>query len=686
MAEPSMRGGTGSRRAIAVLGMHRSGTSALTRVLSLCGAALPQTPLVIPGQDVNDANSRVGFWESEVFREIHDGILTDMGSSWSDPGSVPQSWFSSDACEVWEDRLYEGFMTEYGDAPTVVVKDPRMCRLLPMWLRVFERSNVDPIFVVVIRNPLEVIASLRRRNGFLHQHGLALWLQYVLASERHTRGLARSFVSYDDLLDDWRGVVATVSHQTGLDLPSSFPTAESEIEQFLDRDLRHQERSVEELVAAEDISEWVKQVYSWTLGAKENPNCDPDPLDTIHDLISEAEKLYGPLLAARRAESRPLGTVVTYNVEPDVGVKLSSEGFNESEFGRKTHNGVTELALRLSEQTQRITQLEYRLEEREKAAVRFGRMVSGLAKEESSRTNTLETFEEGFDHFGTELTSISNEVDVRINENTDRLEKSIESTRRLANRNRTATDRQFESLSKRMSESFAIVNSELEEVARDFSNALEGHGKSIDSLRQDLAASQRRLEQRISGVDSALARHETRIAQVDEADRAGHEYWETTARKVESAVQEVRRGLGSVEGRQQFVESEYRDFRRRVSNLFVVTSSAGAANDLHRRFSVFSLVIRSPKWLLNRTFREQYRCWRDARKIARSGLFLPTYYLAGGPDVFAEKIDALGDFTSFRRRRNMLWLRFSRGWFCGRFAGLRRRYFSAAVGCYVNKA
>src|SRR5688572_11653374 len=59
---------TGAQRAILVLGMHRSGTSAITRVLNLAGAFLPG-PFAAPAPD-----NETGHWESTAVVAVHDEL------------------------------------------------------------------------------------------------------------------------------------------------------------------------------------------------------------------------------------------------------------------------------------------------------------------------------------------------------------------------------------------------------------------------------------------------------------------------------------------------------------------------------------------------------------------------------------------------------------------------------------
>src|SRR3954454_9089161 len=192
------------RRAIVVSGMHRSGTSALARVLSLVGADLPKT--LMPPALGNDP----GHWESLPVARLHDELLDSVGVPWHDVLPFPSGWYGTSDARQFVERMRGIVLEEFDESPLFVVKDPRLCRLVPFWLTVLGELDVLPAFLIPIRNPLEVADSLRERDGLSISHGLLLWLRCVLDVELQTRGHARAFVSYARLLDDWEGAVRPV--------------------------------------------------------------------------------------------------------------------------------------------------------------------------------------------------------------------------------------------------------------------------------------------------------------------------------------------------------------------------------------------------------------------------------------------------------------------------------------------
>lgn len=228
-----MLGSNQEKRVIVILGA-RSGTSALSGTLSLLGAGLPQNLM-----QANWANPK-GYFEPQDIAELHDEILASTGSSWSDWREFPRDWFHSEAAIHYTARLTEMFLNDYQTASGLcILKEPRICRLLPLWAEVFQAAGVVPLFCFIDRAPREVAASLTARDGSSMEQGLLYYIRNHIESERDTRSARRAFVQYDALLNNWRDVVGGINRA----LRTSFPLAgaeAAEVDQFLERNLKNQ--------------------------------------------------------------------------------------------------------------------------------------------------------------------------------------------------------------------------------------------------------------------------------------------------------------------------------------------------------------------------------------------------------------------------------------------------------------
>jgi hypothetical protein len=224
---------TPQRTAYLVLGMHRSGTSAVTQVLALAGAQLPQN---VMGGDEHNAR---GYFEPWKIATFNDARLRAGGAAWDDIFAFPYRPLAIKPEREWLNRAAALFDGEYGEARHPLLKDPRVTVLMPFWRTVLTELDVAARCVVAVRHPLAVAGSLARRNGFAPQKSVLVWTAYMLAAEAYSRDLPRAFVSYDTLLADWRGEVARIEAAHGASLPKLNEAAEKAIDRFLSPELRH---------------------------------------------------------------------------------------------------------------------------------------------------------------------------------------------------------------------------------------------------------------------------------------------------------------------------------------------------------------------------------------------------------------------------------------------------------------
>ena len=174
-----------------VLGMHRSGTSAMTGALNICGAWVGNEAELTQAS-VENPN---GFWERRDIREICDKLLQSAGADWwkiagFDPKAIPRTILTE------QRRKFQKIILTLDEYETWVIKEPRLCLLLPV-LRQYVRN---PVCIYMYRNPLEVARSLQVRNGFSISSGLALWQVYNFHALKASEGLPRIFVSFEALM------------------------------------------------------------------------------------------------------------------------------------------------------------------------------------------------------------------------------------------------------------------------------------------------------------------------------------------------------------------------------------------------------------------------------------------------------------------------------------------------------
>ena len=219
------------RVAILVLGMHRSGTSALTWLLGRMGAALPRDAIPASG------DNRKGYWESQGLVAADDRLLRAAGSSWFDPRPLTVSTMPPALLAERIDGIRLAIAEGWGAAPLLAIKDPRQCRFVPVVAGLLTADGIEPRAVLMLRSAADVAGSLRSRDATTQGYAELLWLRHMLDAERDSRPLRRTVVSYDRLLADWRATAATVAPLLGREGWTA--DSEAEIDAFLDPALRH---------------------------------------------------------------------------------------------------------------------------------------------------------------------------------------------------------------------------------------------------------------------------------------------------------------------------------------------------------------------------------------------------------------------------------------------------------------
>lgn len=221
-------------KCIIVLGMHRSGTSALTGMLSMLGPD-PGPSLMPAHKEINPK----GFWEHADIVAIHDRLLGALGSFWHDERALPDNWWQFSIVSSFRRELFEVLRRDFDQSPLWILKDPRLCRLLPLWLEILRDMDCTPHFVIALRNPVEVVRSLKRRDGFSEAKSFLLWLEHLLEAERWSRTHPRVVVTYDQLLNDWQVTSSHIAAGLNFSWPVESASVAAQIHSFLEPSLQH---------------------------------------------------------------------------------------------------------------------------------------------------------------------------------------------------------------------------------------------------------------------------------------------------------------------------------------------------------------------------------------------------------------------------------------------------------------
>lgn len=176
-----------------ITGMHRSGTSLLTRLLLDYGFYSGNAN-DFHDPDKLDPN---GYWEHKDFLLVNELLLKESGASWNQPDKFSIGKLSK--VRLNEIKVLANKAIEKMDHhANWVVKDPRMCLTLGFWKEIIP----DLCVVAMHRDPLQVAQSLQNRDSFPIQYSVGIWEYYAKALIANAHSCNFSYVFHHKLLSD----------------------------------------------------------------------------------------------------------------------------------------------------------------------------------------------------------------------------------------------------------------------------------------------------------------------------------------------------------------------------------------------------------------------------------------------------------------------------------------------------
>ena len=212
---------------IAVIGMHRSGTSCLAGCLEDLGLSMGDVITAAP-------HNKKGNRENPRFWPVHDAVLARVGAAWDNPPTEPVAWTAQERADL------KAVLADYDALPLPWgFKDPRATVLLDGWFEVLP----DLKLIGSIRHPLAVAGSLTARNAYDQSRGLGIWATYNRALIRWRDQIAFDVIDYD--APDYEARVREAAARLGLDAARPMPFREAE--------LNHQKAEGEVPVGSADL-------------------------------------------------------------------------------------------------------------------------------------------------------------------------------------------------------------------------------------------------------------------------------------------------------------------------------------------------------------------------------------------------------------------------------------------------
>lgn len=230
------------KQIVVVLGMHRSGTSAITRGLKVLGVDLGDN--LLPAES---GNNEKGFFEDATITAYNEELLADLGHAWDSLLPIRREELDSPVAQSHKARAIEHLRDKLNEIKCFGVKDPRMSRLLPFWQEIFAELGLQVSYVIAFRNPINVAHSLVKRNEFEVEKGYFLWLEHMLFSMKYSQGASRVFVNYELMLQEPEKQLRRMSESLGLPFDPQGPEFLEYQSNFLQRSLQHNSFTLDEL-------------------------------------------------------------------------------------------------------------------------------------------------------------------------------------------------------------------------------------------------------------------------------------------------------------------------------------------------------------------------------------------------------------------------------------------------------
>lgn len=238
---------------IIVLGVQRSGTSAITKALSVLDTDLGSDLI-----DKHDIVNSTGFWEDSDIYELNKDILSYLGIEWSSLREVILDDFSDEKLESFATQAFEILSRKVKNDTVFVLKEPRITKLLSFWCYVFDKYNFSCRYVVALRKPNDVISSFSRLNGVMvselesnADYVSLLWVSYLLMTLNIIANKRYIIVDYDELLENPKDVIFTISDV--LNIPYDSEKLEIFCNEFLNKKLNHSVKMSYQISIADEL-------------------------------------------------------------------------------------------------------------------------------------------------------------------------------------------------------------------------------------------------------------------------------------------------------------------------------------------------------------------------------------------------------------------------------------------------
>jgi len=380
---------------------------------------------------VNESN-QVGHWESDSIVVLNDILLKELGADWTFWNSLTTDTFSIARKKDIIEDIARHIRLEFPGTADFVLKDPRISRLIKLYLEAFEENGINPHILISLRNPLEVVESLAERDMMAKGDAAMLWLRYTLDAEFHSRGHKRAFIHYEKLLSKPAETLTRISNSLSLSYPQKIEAVLPQITSFLQDKMRHHHHTLEDVTFDPIMRGWVDLAYSHLLILCTNPH-DERALLELDKLRSEFDHVCAIM---ENMKNEGVSTAEVEKLERDMKIRIA-------EVEKEAEAKMAEQAQKLTEAQDLRKSLEIRISDFIKKQTQIKLEAQTVEKELDTQVKNIEGTKITIDNMATQIqahrkelanatakiTSLQSEYDLLIIEQ-KRTSNKVESVRK----------------------------------------------------------------------------------------------------------------------------------------------------------------------------------------------------------------------------------------------------------------
>jgi hypothetical protein len=255
LASPAV-GTPAASRGVVILGMHRSGTSALARGMKALSVDL--------GDNFFDLtpDNPTGYWEDKALVALSQRVMEEMQLDWADTSLIARDRFQHYRIRLQRLKVGHYLKAAFFTRPLWGFKDPRTLRLLPFWLDALRDCSADAAYVLAIRHPRSVAASLFRRQEMPLPKAQRLWLVHNVPFLHELRDKPLVVVDYDLLMEQPREQLERIARRLALPVDEAVRRQiDAFAGDFLDESLRHNASSMQDFHTETVVDRLVQRAY-----------------------------------------------------------------------------------------------------------------------------------------------------------------------------------------------------------------------------------------------------------------------------------------------------------------------------------------------------------------------------------------------------------------------------------------